>query len=768
MSSPNEPIHKRRRVTRACDECRKKKVKCDGRQPCVSCTVYSFECTYNQTSTRRRQRSPSLSEDFSEGRGSQHCKALEDKVFILEQALSSLLPTLSEGSLNVTKLMNSANKLRASKDDSQITLKEVLDLYGKDQQSMPNDRLIRMNHPEQNVETPIGMEIKIILPPYEVAIDLVSKTWENACVLFRFYHRPSFISDLNELYETDVRNYTNKQQRFLPLVYAVMACGSLFHKSDKATKQNSENLSQQSDQQTLLADEGYKYFIAARKLIDITDTRDTYGMQTILMLIIFLQCSARLSTCYSYIGIALRAALREGLHRKLNHPFSAPALEVRKALFWTIYKMDVYVNTMLGLPGTISEDDFDQELPYDLDDENICPEGLYFDRQKGLSSAGIANAHTRLICLMKQVVQKLYPVKTKQPDDCDINLLSHNKVYELELGLQDWVNQLPLELKPGIEPPQKYFKANRYLHLSYLHVKITLYRPFIHYLSASFLSQGDMSPHDMMCIEKAKNCINVARIVVKLAQDMINKQALCGSYWFSIYTIYFSVACLVFYIHFSPSVDSSGNYTKEYLEIRKDAAMGKWVLDVLKDSNTAARRTHNVLGAIFEKLNQRAANITRNPRPEPVPSVSSTNDSPADVNTITNGVNFIDGIKTGVDITRSHPTASAQPSSVPPGKYMPGVIDQLDMKIFGRFLPPYMLNDEDPADATQFYDPVWPDSNITGTRQSFSQPETSPGLTTVPSGLSTTMEKGSLNYLPEESLLKQEGGDFSFLDGWSG
>ena len=41
-SSPAVPIQKRRRVTRACDECRRKKIKCDGKQPCTHCTVYSY------------------------------------------------------------------------------------------------------------------------------------------------------------------------------------------------------------------------------------------------------------------------------------------------------------------------------------------------------------------------------------------------------------------------------------------------------------------------------------------------------------------------------------------------------------------------------------------------------------------------------------------------------------------------------------------------------------------------------------------------------
>lgn len=41
-NKPQIPMQKRRRVTRACDECRRKKIKCDGKQPCTHCTVYSY------------------------------------------------------------------------------------------------------------------------------------------------------------------------------------------------------------------------------------------------------------------------------------------------------------------------------------------------------------------------------------------------------------------------------------------------------------------------------------------------------------------------------------------------------------------------------------------------------------------------------------------------------------------------------------------------------------------------------------------------------
>lgn len=42
LGSKPQPLQKRRRVTRACDECRRKKIKCDGKQPCTHCTVYSY------------------------------------------------------------------------------------------------------------------------------------------------------------------------------------------------------------------------------------------------------------------------------------------------------------------------------------------------------------------------------------------------------------------------------------------------------------------------------------------------------------------------------------------------------------------------------------------------------------------------------------------------------------------------------------------------------------------------------------------------------
>lgn len=49
------PLQKRRRVTRACDECRRKKIKCDGKQPCTHCTVYSYGKAHSRLNVQTLQ-----------------------------------------------------------------------------------------------------------------------------------------------------------------------------------------------------------------------------------------------------------------------------------------------------------------------------------------------------------------------------------------------------------------------------------------------------------------------------------------------------------------------------------------------------------------------------------------------------------------------------------------------------------------------------------------------------------------------------------------
>lgn len=628
--------HKRRRVTRACDNCRQKKVKCDGKQPCIHCTVYSYNCTYDQPNIRNKKNSgiPVPAGNLSIANvnalnAQQTTPGLHNNLVLSQNIINLMLPKLKLNLFEESNLFNfdrfqKTIRYLQHRNPLHVTLSDISDLYLDNSTPITSPSVVdKIDHPStsSNDDNALGREIKIILPSKAEAIRLIHTTWYKACVLFRFYHRPSLLEELDLLYILDPLNYTDRQQKFLPFLYSVLACGLLFSRLSGGNTSNNDTLE----------DDGFRYFQEARKLIDITNVGDMISIQTIVMMIMYLQCSARLSTCYSYIGIAMRSAIKEGLHRNLsifqNSKRKLDPIEIdsRKRLFFTIYKMDIYINSLLGLPRSIDEDEIDQELPEELDDENITHDAFLYEKQEGrLSSAACANHHTRLMLIMSHLVRDLYPIKVKnRTDDADLTPdYIHTKVSQLELELKTWLDCLPMELKP-IDPndtqtidkiPEKFVLANCYLHLSFLNCQIMLYRPFIHFVSNGSIQQAS----DPRSLIRGRNCIKVARMVVKLANKMIDKNLLIGTYWFSMYTIFFSIACLIYYYHFAnynfyqlSGVNYAGVLFDDDLNIdmiKKDIEVGKKVLDCLKNSSNSSLRIYNILNNLFEQLNRRTAN----------------------------------------------------------------------------------------------------------------------------------------------------------------
>lgn len=192
-------------------------------------------------------------------------------------------------------------------------------------------------------------------------------------------------------------------------------------------------------------------------MMDITDCRDLTSLQAILFMILFLQSSARLSTCYSYIGIALRSSLRMGLHRSIPHNFNPVEQEIRKRIFWVVQKMDTYVGALLGLPKMLSDDDIDQELPLEIDDEFITTESILPMPPGQISLIAATNAHTRILKILAKVVKYIYPIKSLDPSlhgrSNQTYRVSHTKIREIEQDLQEWMENLPMALRPGGDAP---------------------------------------------------------------------------------------------------------------------------------------------------------------------------------------------------------------------------------------------------------------------------------------------------------------------------
>lgn len=170
-------------------------------------------------------------------------------------------------------------------------------------------------------------------------------------------------------------------------------------------------------------------------------------------MILFLQSSAKLSQCYAYVGVALRSALRMGLHRShrsFSRTFNPIEVETRKRVFWTVRKMDIYIGAMLGLPQTLSDEDIDQDLPVEVDDEYIT-EGDILPMPEGTTALTTAfNAHLRLVQLLTKIVRNVYPIAAKdvQSNKDKSYTVPFSTIRDIEKDLETWKSNLPAGLDP--------------------------------------------------------------------------------------------------------------------------------------------------------------------------------------------------------------------------------------------------------------------------------------------------------------------------------
>jgi hypothetical protein len=424
------------------------------------------------------------------------------------------------------------------------------------------------------------------LPPRVVARRLCHNAIDDACSLMRFVHEPSFFANLERIYDTPADQFTNEENTFLPLLYIVMAVGCLFSDDGVGT------LDLAGYEGAI--GQGFQFFKAGRQLLEITDCRDLTSLQAICFMVLFLQSSAKLSTCYSYVGIALRSALRLGLHRTVTADFNPVERELRKRVFWVIRKMDVYVSTLLGLPQMLSDDDIDQEYPMEVDAEYITAEGIIQMPSDHTPLMAGCNAHTRLCNVILKVIKYIYPVKNaRYRSKLDQRyMVSHSKIREIERDLQTWMEELPPALRPGTEVSPQLERIRQLLRISYAHVQMVMYRPFLHYVTGGSQARG-VDKRSYAC---AAACVSVSRNIVHITTGMHKRGLLNGSFWFTMYTTYFAILSLIFFVVENPDSPTAKD------GVLKDAMEGKTTLAGLAKKSMAADRCSQSLHCLFKTL----------------------------------------------------------------------------------------------------------------------------------------------------------------------
>lgn len=115
--------------------------------------------------------------------------------------------------------------------------------------------------------------------------------------------------------------------------------------------------------------------------------------------------------------------------------------------------------------------------------------------------------------------------------------------------------------------------------MAYAHIQMMLYRPFLHYVSQSYQSKT-VDKRSYAC---AAACVSVSRNIIHITAEMKKRGLLIGAYWFVMYTTFFSILGLIFFLLENPESSTSQ-------DILRDANEGKEILASLAKRSMAADR----------------------------------------------------------------------------------------------------------------------------------------------------------------------------------
>ncbi|KIW83852.1 hypothetical protein Z517_03098 [Fonsecaea pedrosoi CBS 271.37] len=593
-------------ISRACSSCRERKVRCDRKHPCRHCAISFQDCIYPEPRRRKRRYL----------RTTEQVESLKTRIEVLESCIKNLtqpadpmrMPPSPERQLAGQSSLSYSSEHSPEDHDEDISWtapRFILTRHATEEaedgfQGYSGDRAFiqRMRErikdwPGDNVRSRIRpprrpcaklfecdypLAATACLPPRERARALVDAAVESYS-LFPILHRPSFDRSLESIYATTPNDFTIEQLRFLSLLYAALALGCMFIQVDSAHASREHEIA-----------EGLQYFAASRAFVDVGDGTDEQSLQTMIFLILFTVCNARVGTCYSYVTHALTLALRMGLHRSKSKHDDLIEREVGKRIFWVLRLLGSYFATACGMPKLLSDENVDQDLPMEVNDEYITKTCISPQPPGEVCSIAGLNAIIALYKILEQVVRDIYPprgVVRTHGTQAATYLVRVEKVKDIERALKRWIENLPFGFRLKAHVVSRPLLRTQYLlRMSHAHVQLYLYRPFLHYLSKA-TTQNASSP-DLTFPPYAAACVQACHTILSLSDEMYNQDLLRGGCFTVLHMIFGSVVTLMFII-----LDSHDWEGRE--QSFKDISIGRKAIALLAKCNNTAERAQIIL-----------------------------------------------------------------------------------------------------------------------------------------------------------------------------
>ncbi|PVH73729.1 hypothetical protein DL98DRAFT_659284 [Cadophora sp. DSE1049] len=537
----------RKKVSRACDACKEKKVRCAGTQPCPRCISNKLRCHYNAEHRRGKPAPPQPGSHISSPElsratavstpDSQSRDQLRDDV----ENQPGSVPTLLRGP---SQSWQGVDENRFEND--YIGPTSGIAFLARSQKRFQQDFVeSRFTNVEQSSQTSIfsygdgwfpDQQENFTFPSRDEAKYLLQQYFDFAMPTYRFLHRETVETWFENIHGT----MENDNSELIPVSKAKKAVVILILGTAK--------LYIGDDMERDFENSRIYYAVAERLLANETGKVTLEAVQARLSQCIYLLASSRVNNAWYVFGTTAQLIIALGLHRRQVYQPSSTnqsniTLEYRKRVFWSAYTLDRYLSVILGRPRIFRDEDIDQPLPGRS--ESVS----HSSHQTGHRSKNIQSVddgpifHARLAKIIGGISSELYP--TNRADDGAWQQSAERWTAELK----GWKESLPAFLNPSKVDPSMlisiFQRQSTVLSLAYAHALILANRPSLLSNFADLAKRTELPQEEPS--NSLKECIAAALIVVDTVTDLIEEKKMRHSFWFTHYISFCAISALYVY-----------------------------------------------------------------------------------------------------------------------------------------------------------------------------------------------------------------------------
>ncbi|OAG01963.1 uncharacterized protein CC84DRAFT_975996 [Paraphaeosphaeria sporulosa] len=487
----------------SCDFCRRRKLRCDRKQPCQSCIRLgqASACSF-PFSQRSHSPTSDSGNSINQSRFQERVNHLEALVRMLAERQQEKPPvstpdstvtsntsiTTEEGSTTASDfglmVLQKNTSSYVESDHWTAILEEINDLkdmakeeaaHGHDSSEEEVQRLPGADLFFLNTYPATKMELIAALPARPTVDSMIAKYFKAADMpITLIIHRRVFFTQYEKFWQDPIGT---------PTMWMTILFGMMFIVAYTALYINAgEN---PLDEDTLLEYQSIvltyreKMIQCLRLANYMKGTPHTIEALLTLLLTEYAQGEEAQQGCWQLIGTIIRVALKMGYHRDGSHfpemkPFEA---EMRRRTWYVLIQFDIATASQVGLPRMIKESQCDTAEPRNLLDDD------FDDTITVLPPARPFNEHT-----LSQFLIYKSRIVTVYGMICDFTTSSKQRDYaeatRLDALLRAAFTQKPpvLEIKPlhrSIMDGTELITRRLYIAMSFYHASMTLHRKFM-------------------------------------------------------------------------------------------------------------------------------------------------------------------------------------------------------------------------------------------------------------------------------------------------